>query len=101
MGGYAQWDGCVYLIGINAVCFCVATLCHRDREDDMNSAQTFIRQVERDAAVIQTVRRARASMELIHLGEIKIGDTGLVIDLTDDIQRLTALLLLLGYPSKG
>lgn len=39
-------------------------------------------------------------MELIHLGEIKIGNSGLVIDLTDDIQRLTGLLMLLGYSGR-
>jgi hypothetical protein len=63
----------------------------------MDRVRALIRQAERDAALIHTVRIARASMELIHLGEIQIGDSGLVIDLTDDIQRLTAALILLGY----
>jgi hypothetical protein len=63
----------------------------------MNSVQALIRRAERDVAVIDAVRRARTAMKLIHYGEIKIGDSGLVIDLTDDIQRLTATLMLLGY----
>lgn len=63
----------------------------------MDRVRALVRQAERDSALIDTIRRARASMELIHMGEIQIGDSGLVIDLTDDIERLTAALILLGY----
>ncbi len=63
---------------------------------DVDKVQTMIRQVERDIALIEAVWHARASMQLINLGEIQVG-RGLVIDLTDDINRLTAALLLLGH----
>jgi hypothetical protein len=62
----------------------------------MNKVQTLVRQVERDIALIDAVWKARSSMQLINLGEIPVG-RGLVIDLTEDIKRLTAALLLLGY----
>lgn len=51
----------------------------------MDKAQRLIRQASRDAALINTVRRGGASMELIQLGVIQIGDSGLVVDLTDGI----------------
>lgn len=65
--------------------------------DDMNSVQTFIRQVERDAALIEAMVHVLASIRLIHRGQIRIEHTELVIDLTDDIQRLTAALVLMGH----
>jgi hypothetical protein len=64
----------------------------------MHRVQAMLRRAERDAAVIDAVRHARDSMQLIHLGQIRVGDY--VIDLTDDIQRLTAVLMLLGNPEK-
>lgn len=66
----------------------------------MNRVQALIRRAERDVAVIEAVRRARDSMKLIHLGRLEIEDTSIVIDLAEDIQRLGAVLMLLGYPGK-
>jgi geranylgeranyl pyrophosphate synthase len=63
---------------------------------DMHTIRAMLRRAERDAAVIDAVKHARDSMQLIHLGRIQVGDY--VIDLTDDIQRLTAVLMLLGNP---
>lgn len=64
----------------------------------MNSVQALICRAERDVAVIEAVRRARESMKLLHLGRLEVEDTGILIDLTDDIQRLGAVLMLMGYP---
>lgn len=66
----------------------------------MNRVQTLICWAERDAAVIEAVQRARESMKLIHLGRLEIEDTGIVIDLSEDIQRLGAVLMLMGYPGR-
>lgn len=66
----------------------------------MNSIQALICRAERDVAVIEAVRRARESMKLLHLRRLEIEDSGSVIDLTDDIQRLGAVLMLLGYPGR-
>ena len=65
----------------------------------MHRVKAMLRRAERDAAVIDAVRHARDSMQLIHLGQIQVGDY--VIDLTDDIQRLTAVLMLLGHPGES
>lgn len=61
----------------------------------MHRVKAILRRAEQDAAVIDAVRHARDSMQLINLGQIQVGDY--VIDLTDDIQRLTAVLMLLGH----
>lgn len=66
----------------------------------MNSVQALVKRAERDAAVIEAVRRARESMKLINLGQLEVEKTGIVIDLTEDIQRLGAVLMLLGYPGR-
>jgi hypothetical protein len=66
----------------------------------MNSVQALIRRTERDAAVIESVQRARESMKLIHLRLIEFQGTKIEIDLGEDIQRLGAVLMLLGYPGK-
>ena len=66
----------------------------------MNSVQALIRRAERDVAVTTAVRKALESMRLIHQGRIQIEDTGLVIDLAEDIQRLGAVLMLMGYPGE-
>jgi hypothetical protein len=64
----------------------------------MNSVQALVLRAQRDVALIDAVKRARTAMKLIHFGEIYVGDY--LIDLTDDIQRLTAALMLLGYVEK-
>lgn len=66
----------------------------------MNSAQALIRRAERDVAVIESVRRARESMKLIHLRLVEFEETRMDIDLAEDIQRLGAVLMLLGYPGR-
>jgi len=68
--------------------------------DDMNSVQALIRRAERDVAVIESVRRARESMKLIHLRLVEFEETRMDIDLEEDIQRLGAVLMLLGYPGR-
>ena len=68
--------------------------------DDMNSIQALIRRAERDVAVIESVRRARESMKLIHLRLMELEETRIDIDLGEDIQRLGAVLMLLGYPGR-
>lgn len=54
---------------------------------------------DRDAAVNDSVRRARASMQMGQIGQVQVGDY--VIDLTDDIQQLTEVLVILGYGGSG
>lgn len=75
-------------------------LCDIDMGDDMNSVQALIRRAERDVAVIESVRRARESMKLIHLRLVEFEETRMDIDLEEDIQRLGAVLMLLGYPGR-
>jgi hypothetical protein len=64
----------------------------------VDRVRTLIRRAERDAAVIEAVRHALDTITLIHRGQLRVGDY--TIDLTDDIQRLTAALVVLGYPGK-
>lgn len=63
----------------------------------MDKVQALIRQAERDVVLTDAVARALATLRLIHLGFLQFEETGLVIDLSDDIQRLTGALVLLGY----
>ncbi len=71
-----------------------------DMGDDMNSVQALIRRAERDVAVIESVRRARESMKLIHLRLMEFEETRIDVDLAEDIQRLGAVLMLLGYSGR-
>lgn len=66
----------------------------------MNSVQALIRRAERDVAVIESVRRARESMKLIHLRLMEFEETRIDVDLAEDIQRLGAVLMLLGYSGR-
>lgn len=52
-------------------------------------------QADRDTLVLGALRRALSTMLLIQSGEIEVADTGCVIDLTADIQRLKVVLALL------
>lgn len=66
----------------------------------MDSVQALIRRTERDVAVIESVWHARESMKLIHQSLMKFEETRIEIDLAEDIQRLGAVLMLLGYPGR-
>jgi hypothetical protein len=66
----------------------------------MNSVQALIRRTERDVAVIESVWHARESMKLIHQRLMEFEETRIEIDLAEDIQRLGAVLMLLGYPGR-
>jgi hypothetical protein len=62
----------------------------------MNTIAALVREAERNVAIISAVQHTLSSIKLIHFGYIKIEGTDLIIDLRDDIQRLTAVLILLG-----
>ncbi len=64
----------------------------------MNSVQAMVRRAERDLAVAEAVQRARQSMEALHRSRMVAENTKIVVDLAEDIQRLGAVLMLLGYP---
>jgi hypothetical protein len=66
----------------------------------MNSVQALIRRTERDVAVIESVWHARESMKLVHQRLMEFEETRIEIDLAEDIQRLGAVLMLLGYPGR-
>jgi hypothetical protein len=59
----------------------------------MHNIKAMLGRTERNAAVIDSVRRTRESMQLIQMGQVQVGDY--VIDRTDDIQGLTVVLMLL------
>lgn len=62
----------------------------------MHRVKAMLHRAERDAAVIDAVSQVRDSMRFVNMGQVQVGDY--VIDLTDDIQRLTAVLMLLRNP---
>lgn len=64
----------------------------------MDRIKAMIRQAERDSALADAVARALATLRLLHLGRLEVEESGFVIDLRADIQRLTGALTLLGYP---
>jgi hypothetical protein len=63
----------------------------------MDSIQTFIRRAERDVAVTEALRRVLRTIRLLHVAQLEVANTGIVIDLSSDIERLLGALLLLGY----
>ncbi len=65
----------------------------------MDRVRAVIRQAERDSLLADAVVRALATLRLIHLGRLEVEESGFIIDLRADIQRLAAALTLLGYPT--
>lgn len=63
----------------------------------MDSVQTLIRRAERDVAVIEALMHVLRTMKLLHMARLEVTDTGVVIDLSSDIELLLGVLLLLGY----
>jgi len=51
----------------------------------------------KDELVIEMLRSALATMLLIHAGRVEVAESGFVIDLREDIQRLRAALILMGH----
>lgn len=63
----------------------------------MHRVKALIRQAERDATLIDAVGHALRTLRLLHMARLEVEQTGLVIDLREDMQRLTGALTLLGY----
>jgi hypothetical protein len=59
-----------------------------------------MQQDNKDALMLATLRRVLATMLLINAVELEVGDSGYVIDLTSDIRRLQAALLMLDSEPK-
>jgi hypothetical protein len=60
-----------------------------------NNKERDMQQSYKDALTLATLRRALATMLLIHAVELEVADSGYVVDLTSDIERLKSVLLLL------
>lgn len=55
-----------------------------------------MQQTYRDALMLATLRRALATMLLVHAGKLEVDNSGYVVDLSADIERLRSALLMLG-----
>lgn len=54
-----------------------------------------MQQTYRDALMLATLRRALETMLLVHAGKLEVDNSGYVVDLTSDIERLKSALLML------
>lgn len=59
-----------------------------------------MQQEYKEALMLATLRRALATMLLINSVKLEVADSGYVVDLTSDIRRLQAALLLLDSESE-
>ena len=56
-----------------------------------------MRKEDKDFLALQALRRALATMQLIHAGEIQIADSGYVINLSSDIRQLERAVAVLEF----
>ena len=60
-----------------------------------------MQQEYKNALMLATLRRALATMLLLHAVELEVAESGYIVDLSSDIKRLKAALLVLDMEAKS